>query len=131
MADHLDPLAAYAGLCPICGHNVAINRSRVRALAVPTVLNPAYMRWYAERHAWLLHESVYVKRLHARTWAHARCSRLLDAKYSYDDQVALAGDWAAQLKAMRCEAEALHGRRVGKQRRARSKAKTINGEAST
>jgi hypothetical protein len=120
-APDFEYVAKHGGVCPICCDFIAAGRSQIRSLVVPTPPNPAYCTFYAERGAWLVHGQ-YAKRLHSRTWAHARCTARLDSRLSADQQIAMAGDWRAELDSKRDAAAGLYKRQFGRQRAARATA---------
>jgi hypothetical protein len=113
-------IAGYGSVCPLCCHGIAKSRSVIKPLACPTPLNPAYVTYYAQRGAWLLHGHQEARRLHRRDWGHARCVDKLDREYpAPGEQHDLAERWAEQLSAMKREAIRLAQRHPG---RCRSKA---------
>jgi hypothetical protein len=107
-------IAGHAGLCPICCDFIATGLSHIKPLVIPTHPNPAHCS-YSERGAWLV-QNEYARRLHPRRWAHSRCAERLDREMSVDDQIALAGDWHAELTAMKQASQLLHGCYRGGQR---------------
>jgi hypothetical protein len=117
-------VAGHNGLCP-CGTYIRAGVSTIAALDVPLPPDPAVcVRSHGK---WYIGGSADAGHIRPRNWLHARCAAKLHG-LSFRELELLADDRRAELAAKRRRADEEHGRRIGRQRRTRSKATRSSAE---
>jgi hypothetical protein len=113
-------LAQHSGTCT-CGKYVRAGTSTISPVDVPMPPDPAVCLYSGERGCWYIGGASSPSHVRSRRWLHERCAARLD-RLSFDDLEQLAADRRVALSTMKKRGDAEYGRRVGRQRRARSKA---------